>query len=35
VANAGVSDGKIINKLSEGLCQALPASLGDMGIAGT
>lgn len=35
VANAGVSDDKVVHKLSEALCQALPAALGDMGIEGT
>ena len=34
MANAGVSDEKIIGKLSENLCQALPKTLGEMGITG-
>jgi hypothetical protein len=34
VANAGVSEDKIITKLSEALCSALPSTLGDMGING-
>lgn len=34
VANAGMSEDKIVGKLSTTLCETLPKTLGDMGIGG-